>query len=64
MDQSIKDLLNFGVVGAVLVLVILGLLAPKWIVDYLLAQIKFKDEIIKQQAAALDRMADRLEAKS
>jgi hypothetical protein len=64
MPPEVLDrLFNLGIVGVVFVLVLLGLLAPKWIIDYLLAQIKFKDEIIAKQAAAIERIADKLEAK-
>lgn len=50
--------LGYGVLGAVFVLVLLGWLAPKWVVDYLRAQIAVKDVLIDELTDALHRLAD------
>lgn len=52
-------LLGYGVLGAMFVLVMIGYLSPKWVVDDLRTRLAAKDAIIERQATALERLADR-----
>lgn len=54
-------LLGYGVLGVVVTLLMLGWLTPRWVVDEYRKREAVKDQIITQQAAALDRLADRFD---
>lgn len=64
MDAAFRELVGLGVAGAVLVLIILGWLAPKWIIDYLLRKIAIQERIIERLTDALQRLADKAEARA
>lgn len=64
MDQAFKELIGLGVAGAVLILITIGWLAPKWVVDYLLKKLEIQDQIIIKLTDALQRLADKAEARA
>lgn len=53
--------LGYGVLGVVVLLLMLGILVPKWVIDEYRKREAVKDAVIAQQAAALERLADRLD---
>lgn len=63
MDPIITEWLRYGLLGLIVVALLLGILIPKWVLDEYRAREKFKDAIIERQAQALERLADKSEAK-
>lgn len=61
---SIEQLFGYGVLGVWMVLMLLGWLAPKWVLDEYRTREKFLNDIIERQAAAIERLADKIEAKA
>lgn len=58
---SIEQLFGYGVLGVMFVLIMVGWLTPKWVVDEYRKREAVKDAVIERQAAAMERMADRLD---
>lgn len=56
--------LGYGVLGAMFVLVLLGWLRPKWDSDAAAKREAYKDEVILKLTDALQRLADKHEARS
>lgn len=54
-------LLGYGVLGLVVVLLMLGVLIPKWVVDEYRKREALKDQVIERLSAAIERLADRME---
>jgi hypothetical protein len=63
MDPILRELLGYGVLGLVLVLAMIGWIEFKPIVDERKAREKTKDEIIAKLADAIERIADKIEAR-
>lgn len=62
MPPGVDQILGYGVLGVMFVLVMLGFLAPKWVLDEYRKREAVKDSIIERQATALERLADKFEA--
>ena len=63
MDPVLKELLGYGVLGLVLVLAIIGWIEFKPIIEERKARERTKDEIIAKLTDAIERIADKIEAK-
>lgn len=59
---AVGEVLQTGIIGTFLVLILLGQLRPKWDADAKDKQIAIKDEVILKQSDALQRLADRRDA--
>lgn len=54
-------LLGYGVLGLVVLLLMLGILIPKWVVDEYRKREVLKDQVIERLSAAIERLADRMD---
>lgn len=52
-------LLGYGVLGLVVLLLLLGILVPKWVVDEYRKREAMKDATLDRLTAALEKLADR-----
>ena len=64
MDAAVREFIGLGVAGAVTVLLMLGWLIPKWVVDEYRKREATKDKIIEKLTDALQRLADKAEARA
>jgi len=55
--------LGYGVLGAMFVLVVTGILRPKWASDEAAKREAFKDQVIDKLSDGVQRLADIVEAK-
>lgn len=63
MDPITAEWLRYGLLGLTIAALLLGILVPKWVLDEYRTREKIKDSIIERQAQALERIADKIEAK-
>jgi hypothetical protein len=61
IDPVIEGFLDRGVIGLVFVAVLIGWLAPKWVLDEYRKRESVKDELILKLTDRLDAIADTLE---
>lgn len=61
MPPGAEQLFGYGVLGVMFVLVMLGYLVPKWVVDEYRKRESFKDGINERLTVAIEKLADRLE---
>lgn len=58
---SIEQLFGYGVLGVMFVLVLLGWIVPKWVVDEYRKRETVKDAIIERLTSAIETLADQAE---
>ncbi len=61
IDPVIEGFLDRGVIGLVFVAVLIGWLAPKWVLEEYRKRESVKDELILKLTDRLDAIADTLE---
>jgi len=64
MPTSVEPfLLGYGVLGLMFLLTLLGFLVPKWVIDEYRKREVLKDATIERLTVAIERLADKWEAK-
>lgn len=59
--DPIQQILGYGVLGVTVVLLIVGILTPKWVVDEYRRREAIKDKVIESLTSSLEQMAERIE---
>ena len=63
MDPLLREFLGYGVIGVVVILLILGVLIPKWVVDEYRTRLAVQQIFIDKLTEAVTRLADKAEAR-